>query len=107
MVKVELFKSKTFGYLGIRAIDHAEDSLVCSAVSNLLQGFYSTLINIEEKPHLEKVIMQSGYFELEIRPMETDEERKVIDALFFFVQVTLAQLNKKYPQYVDIIVNKS
>ena len=105
MVTVTINKSNACGYYGISAKDHAEESIVCAAVSATLQGLAGTLINIEPKPHIERMILDSGDVEIEIKPSAIAYEQLVFDALFFFAEVSLMQIEKKYPQNVVVNVN--
>lgn len=105
MVTVEISKSRTFGYYRAVADDHADDPLICSAVSGIMQGLAGALINVEPKAHIERMILESGRVEVEIRPAVNEDDQKVIDTLFFFAQIAIMQIAKKYPQNVDLIVN--
>jgi uncharacterized protein YsxB (DUF464 family) len=102
MTTINIVKSDAFGYIKIEAVDHAEDAIVCAGISAITQGLAGALLNIEPKPHIEKLIIESGKFEVEIRPMVQEEDMKIIDAVFFTAHVTLAQIQKKYPQMVVI-----
>lgn len=104
MVTVTINKCKTLGYGGISAKNHAEESTVCAAVSAILQGLAGALININPKPHIERMLLESGNVEIQIQP-SAHEEQRIFDTLFFFSEVSLMQIEKKYPQNIKVIVN--
>lgn len=105
MTKVEVFRSIHHGYYKVQAINHADDPLICAAVSAILQGLVGALMNIEPKPHIAHLVMNDGEFIVDIFPMVEEEHQAIIDALFFFVEVSIAQIEKKYPQNVLLVVN--
>lgn len=105
MVTVEISKSRTFGYYKAVADNHAADPLICSAVSGIMQGLAGALINIDVKPHIEKLILESGHVDIEVRPATDESDQKIYDTLFFFAQIALMQIEKKYPQDVVVVLN--
>lgn len=105
MVTVEFSRSRTFGYYKAVADNHADDPLICSAVSAIMQGLAGSLMNIEPKAHVERLIIESGHLEIEVRPALDEVEQKIFDTLFFFAQVSLMQIEKRYPQNVVVNVN--
>lgn len=101
MVKVRIFKDD-YGYQEIDVRDHAESS-VCMAISTLMWALADTLMNIEPKPDITKMVMESGHLSIRCNPLMEDQE--IIDAVFFTVHIGLLQLQKKYPNEIHFSTN--
>lgn len=102
MVQVKILKTN-WGYETIKATGHSEDPLVCSAISAIMWGLSGTLLNIDESPNVEKMIMQSGHFDIQVSPTFDIENQSIVDTAFLFAEVALRQISEKNPQNLEII----
>ena len=93
-----------WGYDYMRAVEHAGDPIICASVSAIMQGLCGTLLNIDPKPDVRTMVIQSGLVEVEIAPMIEDHDRRIIDTVFTFATVAIMQIEKKYPQNVQILI---
>ena len=96
------FRRTAWGYDYMKAEEHAGDPIICASVSAIMQGLCGTLLNIDPKPDVQKMVIQSGLVEVEIAPMIEDHDKRIIDAVFTFAIVAIMQIEKKYPQNVRI-----
>ena len=100
MVKVQISKSDK-GYYRIESREHADNSIICAAVSGIMQGLAGTMLNVEPKPHIVEMTIGKGVVIVEIEPLDTTDQ-KIIDVVFLFAEVSLLQIGKKYPQNIEL-----
>lgn len=101
MVTVTLRKT-AWGYDAMKAEEHAGDPIICASVSAIMQGLCGTLLNMDPKPDIHKMVIRDGYVEVEVSPMIEDQDRRVLDMVFTFAVVSIMQIEKKYPKNVQV-----
>lgn len=85
-----------FGYSRIEVTDHA-DPKVCAGVSALLWGLAGILM--QEGVHFNEVLLGDGHFIIDLMP---EPDNPTLQAYFRFVENSLKQIKKSYPQDIDI-----
>lgn len=103
MVRVRIYQDD-YGYQEIDVRDHAESS-VCMAISSLMWALADTLLNIEPKPDITKMILESGHLSIRCNPFIDEQDQRVIDAVFITIHIGLMQLQKKYPNEIQFSTN--
>lgn len=102
MVKVLVINSN-WGYTKITAEGHASEPRICSAVSAVMWGLAGMMLNINDKPNINSMVMHSGHHELDVTPMSNERSQEIIDTCFKFALVSLSQIEKQYPGEIEIV----
>ncbi len=95
MVTVRINKDG-FGYSRIEVTDHA-DPKVCAGVSALLWGLAGTLM--DAGADFVELLLGDGHFIIDVTPQP---DNPTLQAYFRFVDISLKQIKKSYPQDIDI-----
>lgn len=100
MTKVEFVRGD-YGFEELNINNHAEDKVVCSAISSLgmtligaLQHSFADLIS--------ECYYSDGFLSVKINPSLDEDRQKTVDTIFETIYVGLKQIEATYPQNINI-----
>lgn len=103
MVTVEFYRDNQ-GFMAMELKGHAGynpgNDIVCAGISALAFALVGTLKNIEDISFI-RLQYQDGVT-VEIEPFANEAEQAVIDAVFMTVLIGLKQIQKQYPENIQV-----
>lgn len=99
MVKVIISQSR-WGIEGIEVVDHADDKLVCAAVSAISYTIAGAISNMMDETAVRRLKLHDGDFCIEIQPQFTDTG--VGNTIMRTALIGFLQLQKTYPDQIKI-----
>ena len=102
MVKVEFSRSR-YGFEAMKLDGHAEynpgNDVVCAGISALSFAMVGMLDHL--KVHYRRRKVDVGV-DVEVDPFIVPEDQQVVDAVFMTCLTGLRQIEKKYPDHIEI-----